>query len=88
MKTDYEYIIVESFNPSDTSGRHGPTHVRPIPGQGVFMPKYYVACSRNLIRDYPVGTKFKIKVKFNYPIGGTPYIYSHYSWKYDVIEKY
>ncbi len=32
MKTnEYSFIIVESFIPADTSGRHGPVHIRPLP---------------------------------------------------------
>ncbi|PZQ94977.1 MAG: hypothetical protein DI539_30730 [Flavobacterium psychrophilum] len=87
MKTDYEYIIVESFNPSDTSGRHGPTHVRPIPGQGLFKPDMFVQCSRSLVTDYPVGTRFKIRAKITNREGGTPFISSHYTWRYEVLEK-
>lgn len=86
MKIDYEYIIVESFNPSDTSGRHGPTHVRPIQGQGIFKTDMFVECSKRLVTDYPIGTRFRIKAKITNREGGTPFIYSHYSWAYDVVK--
>jgi hypothetical protein len=87
MNQGYEYIIVESFNPSDTSGRHGPTHVRPITDQGKFKTDMFVECSKVLVKDYPLGTKFRIKAKITNREGGTPYIYSRYSWNYEVIKK-
>ena len=61
MKTpDYDYIIVESFTPTDTSGRHGLVHIRPIAGQEPFKTTMFVECSKELMNDYPVGIKFKI----------------------------
>jgi hypothetical protein len=87
MKTpDYGFIIVESFKPTDTSGRHGLVHIRPIAGQEPFKTTMFVECSKELMNDYPVGTKFKIKAKITNREGGTPFIYSHYSWSYEIIE--
>jgi hypothetical protein len=31
---DYVWIVVESYRPSSTAGKHGPIHVRPAAGQG------------------------------------------------------
>ena len=81
---DYQYIIVESFCPVDTAGRHGLVHIRPLPNQEPFNQDMFVACSRSLSSDYPVGTQFKIKAKLTDRDGGTPYIYSHYSWEFKV----
>jgi hypothetical protein len=85
MSKEYEYIIVESFHPLDTSGRHGPIHVRPIPGQGEFKTDMYVRCSKSLSTDYPVGTKFRIKAKITNREGGAPFVHSPYSWTYEVL---
>lgn len=85
MSISYQYVIVESFDSDDTSGRHGPIHVRPIAGQGEFKPNMYVRCLKRLSTDYPVGTKFRIKAKITDRGGGTPFIHSPYSWRYEVI---
>lgn len=86
MKTsEYAYIIVESFFPADTSGRHGPIHIRPIPGQEPFLNSMFVECSKDLSHNYPVGTRFRIQAKIVAKSGGTSFIYSHYSWSYTVL---
>lgn len=82
---DYEYIVVESFCPESTSGRHGPVHVRPAPGQK-YPQTLFVECSRKLVRDYPVGTRFKIKAKLT-DMQGTPFLYSYHGWAYEVVKK-
>jgi hypothetical protein len=74
-ESEYQEIIVESFKPADTSGRHGPIHIRPIPGQNPFLETLSVSCSKELSYSYPVGTKFRIKAKLS-KRGDTPYIYS------------
>lgn len=81
----YEYIIVESFIPEDNNGRHGPVHIRPLPNQHPFEPEMFVECSKDLSRDYPVGTRFRIKAKITDRQGGTPFIYSSYKWTYTVL---
>lgn len=85
--TDNEYIIVESIYTGSTSGHHGPIHIRPIPGQGRFKPSMFVACSKVLTNDYPVGTRFKIRAKITDKEGGVPYIYSHYTWDYEIVSR-
>jgi hypothetical protein len=80
----YFDLIVESYMPSDTSGMHGPIHVRPIDGQKV-ATTLHVECSKELAGDYPVGTRFRIKAKLTDRAGGGEYIYSYFGWKYAVI---
>lgn len=75
----YDYIIVESYYESGL-GLHGPVHVRPATGQGPYLPTMRVECNHDLENDYPVGTKSRIKAKITDRKGGTPFIYSHYSW--------
>lgn len=84
---EYQHILVESFIPSDTSGRHGPIHIRPLPNQEPYRTTMFVECSKVLSYDYPVGTKFRIKAKITRKESGTEFIYSHYSWPYEVIDK-
>jgi hypothetical protein len=75
----YRTVIVESFYPANTSGRHGPVHIRPIPGQ-VFSPTLFVECSKRLMDTcrYPVGTKFKVNAKVTDRQGGTPFLYAYH----------
>lgn len=75
----YRTVIVESFIPADTSGRHGSVHVRPVPGQA-FHPTLFVECSKRLMnpRLYPIGTKFKLQAKLTDREGGTPFLYAYH----------
>lgn len=86
METSKQYhsVIVESFRPASTSGKHGPVHVRPVAGQR-FPPTLFVECSRRLVEDYPVGTRFRIKAKLT-DMQGTPFLYSYYGWAYEVVK--
>lgn len=83
-KAPYHIIIAESFRPSDTSGRHGPVHIRPAPGQ-IFPQDLFVECSKEMVTNYPVGTKFRIRVKLTDREGSTPFLYSSYKWPFDVL---
>ena len=59
---DYKEIIVESYKTTSTSGLHGDVHIRPAPNQ-FYSQALKVECAKRLSRDYPVGTRFKIRVK-------------------------
>ena len=86
MRTEeFSYIIVESYKPKNTSGLHGAIHIKPISGQEPYTEDMHVECSKVLSDDYPVGTKFKIKAKITNKEGGKPFVYSHYSWDYEVL---
>lgn len=85
MEAEYEYIIVESYKPKKTSGLHGEIHIKPVAGQDPFTENMHVECSKKLSREYPVGSKFKIKAKITDKEGGTPFVYSHYSWPFEVL---
>lgn len=86
QEREYHTIIVESFYPSDTSGRHGPVHVRPVTHQ-IFSQSLFVECSKDLVNTklHPVGTRFRIKVKLTDREGGANFLYSSYKWPYDVV---
>jgi hypothetical protein len=85
-QSDYDYIIVESFIPSNTSGRHGQIHIRPVSGQDPYQKDLFVECSKALSSNYPVGTKFRIKAKLTRRKGGKEFIYSNYTWSYEVLK--
>lgn len=81
----YQNIVVESFIPDRTSGLHGSVHVRPTAGQG-FSTHLRVECSKSLARDYPVGTRFLIRVKLTDRLGEGEFLYSSYKWPYKVLD--
>lgn len=80
----YREVVVESFRPLATSGLHGPIHIRPVKGQGL-LETLHVECSKDLSRNYPVGTKFKIKAKLTDRESGGEYLYSYHGWAYKVL---
>lgn len=75
----YRTVVVESFVPYDKGPRHGPVHIRPIPGQ-VFATTLFVECSKRLmdISRYPLGTKFKLNAKLTDRQSGTPFLYAYH----------
>lgn len=83
--TAYHLIVVESFCPTDTSGRHGKIHIRPTAGQLLFPQQLFVECSRTLTNNYPIGTKFRIRAKLS-SVQGTPFIYSYHGWPYELVK--
>jgi len=85
MKSEYKFVIVESYVPKNKSGLHGEVHIRPIKGQG-FSNDLHVECSKKLSLMYPIGTKFKIKVKLTDRNGEGKFLYSYYGWPYEVIK--
>lgn len=84
--TPYHLIVVESFYPVNISGRHGKVHVRPVAGQPLFPQNLFVQCSRTLVENFPVGTKFRIKAKLSSK-QGTPFISSSFHWAYEVVNE-
>lgn len=80
----YQMVEVESYRPPSTSGLHGDVHIRPCPGQG-YPVTMHVGCAKKLSRDYPVGTRFRIKAKLTDREGGGEYLYSYPGWKYEVL---
>jgi hypothetical protein len=82
----YQLVEVESYLPAKTSGLHGKVHIRPCEGQG-FPRNMHVECSKSLSRNYPVGTRFRIRAKLTDREGEGDFLYSYFGWKYDVLSK-
>jgi len=80
----YKTVEVESYRPTNTSGLHGSIHIRPCEGQGI-STDLHVECSKKLVRDYPVGSRFRIRAKLTDREGGGEFLYSHYSWKFELL---
>lgn len=81
----YRMVVVESYAPNSTSGLHGNVHIRPTAGQG--MPTtLHVECSKKLSREYPIGTKFRIRAKLTDREGGGVFLYSYFRWPVEVLK--
>ena len=80
----YRTIVVESYMPASTAGLHGKVHVRPVAGQGLSQ-SLQVECAKSLSTDYPVGTRFQIKVKLTDRKGSGDFLYSFHGWPVQVV---
>jgi hypothetical protein len=79
----YRDIVIETYeNRGEPAAER--IRARPLPGQG-FAATMKVECSSKMRKGYPVGTKFRIRAKQTDRDGGTPFLYCHYSWPYDVL---
>ena len=83
----YLSVVVESYTPAQTSGLHGPVHVRPVAGQG-YPTNMHVECAREMkdTSRYPLGTRFRIKAKLTDKEGGEDFLYTSWRWKYDALD--
>lgn len=81
----YQLVVVESFSPDAKSGLHGDVHIRPVANQGL-PTTLHVECSKKLSRDYPAGTKFRIRAKLTDREGCGEYLYSNFRWPVEVLK--
>lgn len=83
----YHYVILESFELESTSGHRGSVELRPIADQ-IFGTHLLSESPRKMVDTsvYPLGTKFRIKAKLTDREGGGEFLYSHWSWPFEVIE--
>jgi hypothetical protein len=82
---DYVWLIVESYRPSSTAGKHGPIHVRPAPGQG-YDQSLQVRCPREMVRNFPEGTRFKLRVKLTNRDGGGEFLSAPHQWPFYLLD--
>lgn len=85
----YRVIVFQSYELSKTSGKRGKIHFRTIahPMQDSSVELGLdVECTRSL-RQFPVGTIFKIQAKLTDREGGGHFYYAHHTWKAHVISK-
>ena len=76
---EYVLIIAEVFY--DRARRKN--GVRPA-GEQLFAQSMKIECSRE-IRDYPVGTKVRLRVVETAKEEGRPFLYSSYKWAYELV---
>ena len=81
----YHFVVVESYLPLSTAGLRGPVHIRPAEGQ-LFGQVLQVRCPEAMQDSsrYPVGTRFRIKVKLTDNEGSRPFPHAPHQWKYEV----
>jgi hypothetical protein len=82
----YVMVEVESYLPNNTSGLHGKVHIRPCASQD-YPANMHVECSKSLSKNYPVGTRFRIRAKLTDRQGEGDFLYSYFGWKYEVLDK-
>jgi hypothetical protein len=77
------FVIVETFvplgEPSNASIR-----VRPVPEEG-FPEGTRVQCSRNMRKNYPIGTRFRLHLTLR-ETGDGPCLYAHHDAPFEVVE--
>ncbi|MBM6397880.1 hypothetical protein JQC79_19190 [Ochrobactrum anthropi] len=85
----YREIVFQSYELRHTSGKRGKIHFKTIahsmqdPSAEIGLD---VECSRSL-RQFPVGTIFKIRAKLTDKEGGGDFYYAHHTWQADVVSK-
>ncbi len=75
MNSEYVEIIVESYWHSGR-GKRSTICVRPIAGE-LYPQNLDVACSRTIREGYPVGTRFRARVKLTNREGSGDYLRAH-----------
>jgi len=79
----YREIVVETFeNLGEPAAER--IRARPLLGQGLDT-HMRVECSSKMREAYALGTKLKIRAKITDRLGGTPFLYCHYSWPYEIL---
>jgi hypothetical protein len=82
----YQYVTVETYVADHTSGLHGKVHVRPVAGQG-FSTSLRVRSPKEMRRDYPIGTQFRIYAKLTDREGGEPFLHTHHNWPFEEVKR-
>ena len=82
--SSYRQVVVETYY-AVKPGKSSRVHARPVEGQP-YPTDWDVECSRAMRKDHPVGTKFRIYAKETNREGGKPFLYTHFSWPYEVVD--
>jgi hypothetical protein len=76
----YRQIVIETY--------YGNGRVRARPVKGEFYPETMsVECSRDMRKRFPIGTRFLIYAKETDREGSPPFLYTHYSWPYEIVQE-
>lgn len=82
---NYESIIVEVFLPEHSEPTSANRRIRPISGQK-YPTTLRVECDRSFREEYPVGTRFRMRVKLVDNGNRAAFLYSNYHWKPELIK--
>ena len=81
----YRQVANESFqNPGEPSGSS--IRARPLPHQGLNI-NMRVECSSHMRKNHPLGTVFIVQAQIIDKEGGRQFLYTHYNWPYEVVER-
>lgn len=82
--SQYRQVVIETYYGPDR-GHHGSIRARPVAGE--FYPTTMnVECSKAMRSNHKIGTKFRIYARETSRENGAAFLYTHYSWPYEVIE--
>jgi 5-methylcytosine-specific restriction endonuclease McrA len=86
MSDTHSHIIVESFVLANKSGHRGDVHMRPAKHQ-IHPQTLLVQCNKEMLDTslYPVGTKFRYKVRLVTKASGNQFLGSHHAWPFVVV---
>jgi hypothetical protein len=80
----YRQVIIETYQGPDR-GHHGGIRARPVAGE--YYPRSMnVECSKGMRKQHPVGTRFRVYVKETSREGSPPFLYTHFSWPYEIVD--
>lgn len=81
-KEGYTWIVAESYRGPRGGGYSEKVHIRPVTGE-MFSRELRVEGLRSMIRNHPVGTRFRVRVKLTDRRNGADFLYSRHSWDGD-----
>lgn len=82
--SEYREVIIETYLNTE-GGSSKKIRARPIAGQGLDT-NMNVECSSKMRKNYPVGTRFRLKAKLTEREGGNPFLYAHFNSPYEVLK--
>jgi hypothetical protein len=81
----YREVVIETYL-SDGEPSSNKVRARPLENQG-FSISMKVECATKMRNAHPVGTCFLIQAQVIDPEGGSPFLYTSWQWKYEVIAR-
>lgn len=81
----YRQVVIETYH-GRSRGHHGSIRARPVPGE-YYPPSMNVECSKGMRSQHPVGTRFRVHVRESTREESPPFLYTHFSWPYEIVSK-
>jgi hypothetical protein len=84
IRSGRKYVVIQTFL---NKGENSRSKIRAaaVAGQG-WSTALRVECSKEMRKETPIGSYILLEAQMSQN-KGTPIIYSHYSWQYEVITK-